>query len=102
MATAGRRKPRKSVSSKRGARKMPKRVTSQTSDGVRKKSSMGMSLGMAMTDEIAWIAKERMRPRGIRRKALRRAASGLASMPVVKGRLQRRGKTNQETARVRI
>ncbi|WP_433969280.1 hypothetical protein [Tunturiibacter gelidiferens] len=79
---------------------MPKRVTSQTSDGVRKKSSMGMSLGMAMTDEMACTAKERVRPSGMSRSALRRAASGLASMPVVKGRFQRIGKTNQEMARV--
>src|SRR5580698_8085329 len=102
MAKAGRRKPRKRISSKRGARKMPKMVTSQTSDGVRKKSSMGISLGIEIRVEIAWTAKDRTRPMGMRRRALRRAASGLASIPVGKERFQRRGNRNQETARVRM
>ena len=53
-------------------------MTSQTSDRVRKKSSMGMLLGREMSEEMAWIVKERMTPMGMRRKALRRAASGLS------------------------
>src|SRR5664279_2905094 len=100
MAKAGKRKPRKRVSSKSGARKIPKAVTIQTSEGVRKKSSMGMDLGRVMSEETAWTMKERVMPSGIRRRALRRAAEGLAWMPFAKGRCQRMGKVNQETARV--
>jgi len=100
MAKAGRRNPRKRTSSKSGASRVPKAVTSQTSDGVRKKSSRGMFLGSVERDDMAWTAKDRTTPMGIRRSALRRAASRLAWMPSAKGRFQSSGKMNQETARV--
>ena len=46
VASEGSRKPRKASSSKTGAMKVPKMATSQTSAGVRKKSSMGRVLGI--------------------------------------------------------
>src|SRR5258705_6484536 len=100
MAKAGRRKPRKTTSSKSGASRVPKAATSQTSDGVRKKSLTGMFLGRETREETAWVVRDRMIPMGIRRMALRRAASGFAWMPRAKGRFQKKGKINQETARV--
>src|SRR5271154_4563541 len=100
MAKAGRRKPRKQISSNMGARRVPKAVTSQTSEGVRKKSSMGMDLGTGMREEMAWTAKPRTRPRGMSLKALRRAVGRSHWMPSVKERFQRRGKMNQEAIRV--
>ncbi len=60
----------------------------------------GDDLGREMREEMAWTAKDRMMPMGMRRRALRRAASRLAWMPSAKGRFQRSGKMNQETARV--
>src|SRR6266516_2235514 len=100
MAKAGRRKPRKRISSKRGASRVPKAATNQMSDGVRKNLSMGMFLGKEMREDIAWTVTERIRPMGIRRRVLRRAASRLAWRPSAKGRFQKRGKMSQEAARV--
>src|ERR1700722_18503558 len=95
MAKAGRRKPRKQISSNIGARRVPKAVTSQTSEGVRKKSSMGMDLGTGMSEEMAWTVKPTARPRGMSLRTLRRAAAKFQWMPSVKGRDQRGGKKNQ-------
>jgi hypothetical protein len=61
---------------------------------------MGMLLGREMREEMAWTVTERMRPMGMSRRALRRAASRFAWMPSAKGRFQRSGKMNQERARV--
>src|SRR5579871_3481348 len=72
MAKAGRRKPRKQISSNMGARRVPNAVTSQTSEGVRKKSSMGMDLGTGMREEMACTAKPKARPMGMSLRALRR------------------------------
>src|ERR1700733_8349929 len=111
MAKASRRKPRKQISSNIGARRVPKAVTSQTSEGVRKKSSMGMDLGTGMREEMAWTVKPTARPRGMSLRTLRgggargrgcpgRAAAKFQWMPSVKGRDQRRGKTNHEVMSV--
>src|ERR1700716_2451479 len=100
MAKAGRRKPRKRISSKSGASRVPKAATNQMSDEVRKNLSMGMFLGKEMREDIAWTVTDRMRPMGIRRRALRRAASRLAWMPSGKRRFQKSGERNQEAARV--
>lgn len=49
-------------------------VMIQTSDEVRKKSSMGMFFGMVASEETAWTMNERVRPMGMSLMALRRAA----------------------------
>src|SRR5438309_11004873 len=100
MAKAGRRKPRKTTSSKSGASSVPKAATSQTSEGVRKKSSTGMFLGRETRDETAWVETDRMMPMGMRRMMLRRAAGGVGWMTLAEGRFHMSGKINQETARV--
>src|SRR5579871_4457532 len=100
MAKAGRRKPRKQISSNMGARRVPNAVTSQTSEGVRKKSSMGMDLGTGMREEMACTAKPKARPMGMSLKALRRAAAKSHWRPVPKGRFHRRGKKKKEMMRV--
>jgi len=61
---------------------------------------MGMFLGREMREEMAWTETDRTRPMGMRRRALRRAASGLNWMPSAKGRFQKWGKVNHEKARV--
>src|SRR6266496_1187809 len=100
MAKAGRRKPRKQISSAMGARRVPKAVTSHTSEGVRKKSSMGRDLGTGMREEMAWTVQPRTRPMGMSLRALRRAAAKFHWMPSAKGRNQRSGKKNQDAMRV--
>src|SRR6202035_4475295 len=100
MAKAGRRRPRKQISSNMGARRVPKAVASQTSEGARKKSSMGMDLGTGMREEMAWTVKPTARWRGMSLRTERRAARKFQWMPSVKGRDQRRGKTNQEVMSV--
>src|SRR4051794_37064755 len=100
MAKAGRRKPRKHISSNMGARRVPKAVTSQTSEGVRKKLSMGMDLGTGMREEMACTEKPVMRPMGMSFQALRRAVAKSHWMQVPKGRCQRRGKMKNEATRV--
>src|ERR1700727_113904 len=100
MAKAGRRKPRKQISSNRGARRVPKAVTSQTSEGVRKKSSMGMDLGTGMREEMAWTVNPRAIPRGMSLIALRRSAAKSHWMPAPKERFQRRGKKKKDVMRV--
>src|SRR5260370_38431950 len=85
MAKAGRRKPRKRTSSKSGASRVPKAATSQMSDGVRKKSSMGMFLGREMREEMAWTETDRMRPMGMRRRALGRAVAGFGGVGRAEG-----------------
>src|SRR5437868_6869405 len=67
MGKAGRRKAGKATSSKGGARRGPKAGTSQTSDGVRKKSLTGMFLGRETREETAWMETDRTMPMGMRR-----------------------------------
>src|SRR3984957_9398659 len=100
MAKAGRRKPRKRTSSKRGARRTPKRVMIQMSEGVRKKSSMGMFLGRVTSEETACTVNERTMPMGMSLMALRRGAAGLGLMPSGEGGFQRAGKRSQEMVSV--
>src|SRR5258708_34287051 len=91
MAKAGRRKPRKRTSSKRGASRVPKAATSQMSDGVRKKSSMGMFLGREIREEMAWTETDRIRPMGMRRRALRRAGAAGGGVSFGEGGVRGRG-----------
>ena len=64
---------------------MPKRVMSQTSEGLRKKSSRGMSLGMATREEAACTVKERARPMGMRRKSVAAGGGGVPAEAVEEG-----------------
>ena len=92
MAKAGRRKPRKQISSAMRGEEVPKAVTSQTSDGVRKKSSMGMFFRMVAEGGEGLDGEGHDEADGDEAEALRRAVARSAWMPSAKGRCQRSGK----------